>query len=297
MSQLGERAIVVGASIGGLMAARVLADFYGEVLLVERDSFPESPQNRRGVPQGRHGHVLMLRGSRAINELLPGVLDEVMASGAPVWDDGDLSKLDITLAGHRLVRSGRFADRDSSAFYSASRPLLEFHIRGRVLALKNVIAYQAHDFTDVVVEGDRVTGVQVRDQGSGEDKTLSADLVVDATGRGSRMPVLLEGRGYPRPAEDEVTIRLTYSSQLFQMARKKLSEIVITVDSKAGNARGMGLFSYENDTAMLTFTGIMGHQPPSDVGRMLDDVAQLVPPHVTQALRHAEPVGEPARFH
>ena len=89
MRQLGECAVVVGASIGGLLAARVLADCYGEVLLVERDRFPESPVNRRGVPQGRHGHVLMRRGSLGMSELFPGVLTDVEAAGAPVWDDGD----------------------------------------------------------------------------------------------------------------------------------------------------------------------------------------------------------------
>ena len=195
MGQLGERAIVVGASIGGLMAARVLADFYGEVLLIERDRFPGSPVSRRGVPQGTHGHALMRRGSLEMSELFPGVLDEVVGCGAPVWDDGDLTKLDVSFGGHRLVRHGRFTDLDSTIFYSASRPLLEFHIRRRVLTLWNVVAYQGYEFIDVAVEGDRVIGVQVRDQNGGEDKLLLADLVVDAMGRGSRMPVLLENRG------------------------------------------------------------------------------------------------------
>jgi 2-polyprenyl-6-methoxyphenol hydroxylase-like FAD-dependent oxidoreductase len=297
MRQLGERAIVIGASIGGLMAARVLADFYCSVLLVERDRFPDSPQNRRGVPQGRHSHLLMRRGSLAMSELFPGVLDELVASGAPVWDDGDLTKLDLALVGHRLVRHGRFTDLDSTTFYSPSRPLLEFHIRRRVLALKNVLAYQAHEFIDLAVEGDRVTGVQVRDQDNSRDKLLMADLVVDAMGRGSRMPVLLESRGYPRPAEDEVTIRLTYSSQLFQMSQEKPPEVAVFVPDASGQSEGVGMFSYENDTAIVTLAGMMGHQPPSDVSQILDEVAELAPPHITHALRRAEPVGEPARFH
>jgi 2-polyprenyl-6-methoxyphenol hydroxylase-like FAD-dependent oxidoreductase len=297
MRQLGERAIVIGASMGGLMTARVLADFYDTVLLLERDRLPVSAQNRRGVPQRSHIHLLARRGLMAMSELLPGLPDDLVAGGAQVWEDGDLTKQDMTVAGHRLVRHGHFTDLHSTALYSASRPLLEFQIRRRVLALKSVVAYPGHEFIDVVTDDDHVTGVRVCDKDSGEDKLLLADLVVDAMGRGSRTPVLLESRGYPRPAEDEVTIRLTYSSQLFRMSREKLPEIAIIVGSQPGKFKGMGLCSYENNTSMLTLAGSMGRQPPSGLREMLDEVSELAAPHVVEALRCAEPVGEPARFH
>src|SRR3954452_380259 len=122
MKHLGESDIVVGASIAGLLAARVLADFYDTVILVERDRFADAPQNRRGVPQGRHSHVLMRRGSLAMSELFPGLLEELVASGAPVWEDGDLTKLDFSVAGHRLARHGRFTHLHSTLIYSATRP-------------------------------------------------------------------------------------------------------------------------------------------------------------------------------
>ena len=295
--QLGECAVVVGASIGGLMAARVLADCYGQVVLVERDKFPESPDNRRGVPQGRHGHLLLRRESLGMSELFPGALNDVAAAGAPVWDDGDLSLLDVSLAGHRLVRQGRFTDRDSTTLYCPSRPLLEFHIRRRVMALDNVVTYPGHEFIDVVVAGDRVTGVRVRDVDSGHHRPLSADLVVDAMGRGSRMPALLERRGYRRPVEEEVKMRLTYRSQLFQLSAKQWPEIVLSVGFEPGRSKGIWLFSNENDTVMLTLGGIMGHEPPSEVSEMLDEVADLAPRHVVEALRCAEPVGESVRSH
>jgi 2-polyprenyl-6-methoxyphenol hydroxylase-like FAD-dependent oxidoreductase len=204
VSRLGERAIVIGASMGGLMAARVLTDFYSSVLLLERDRLPASAQNRRGVPQGNHIHLLARRGLMAMSELLPGLPQDLAASGARVWEDGDLTKLDMTIAGHRLVRHGRFRDLHATAVYSASRPLLEFHVRRHVLALKGVAIHPGHEFIDVVFDDDHITGVRVRDKTGGEDKVMSADLVVDAMGRGSRTPVLLERRGYPRPPEDEV---------------------------------------------------------------------------------------------
>ena len=84
MPEVGERAVVLGASMGGLLAARVLADFFGTVTVVERDVLPEGPAIRRGVPQGRHVHVLLARGAQILDELFPGLLNELVAEGAPV---------------------------------------------------------------------------------------------------------------------------------------------------------------------------------------------------------------------
>ena len=109
MAGLGERAVVLGASMGGLLAARVLADFFDTVTVVERDVLPDDPVVRRGVPQGRHLHVLLARGAQILDELFPGFLDELVADGAPVWDDGELSKLHLSFGGHDVLRSGKIA--------------------------------------------------------------------------------------------------------------------------------------------------------------------------------------------
>src|ERR1700681_3194327 len=92
MAKLGEHAVVLGASMGGLLAARVLADFYGMVTVFERDVLPHDPANRRGVPQGRHVHALLNRGAQLLDELFPGFLNELVAAGATVLDDGDPAK-------------------------------------------------------------------------------------------------------------------------------------------------------------------------------------------------------------
>ena len=109
MPVLGERAVVLGASMSGLLAARVLADFYQTVTVIERDVLPTDPAPRRGVPQGRLIHALLARGAQIIDELFPGLLDELVANGATRWD-GDFAKLWISFGGHRLVRSGRAPD-------------------------------------------------------------------------------------------------------------------------------------------------------------------------------------------
>jgi 2-polyprenyl-6-methoxyphenol hydroxylase-like FAD-dependent oxidoreductase len=127
MAKLGEHAVVLGASMGGLLAARVLADVYETVTVVERDELPETAANRRGVPHGRHVHLLLGRGSQVLGELFPGFLDELVAAGTPVFDDGDLSKLYWSNGGHLFPRSGQFKDIQSLLF--PSRPFLESHVR------------------------------------------------------------------------------------------------------------------------------------------------------------------------
>ena len=96
MPELGERAVVLGASMSGLLAARVLADFFETVTVVDRDELPDDPANRRGVPQGRHVHVLLPSGAQILDELFPGILNELVAEGAPVWD-GEFSNVLLVL--------------------------------------------------------------------------------------------------------------------------------------------------------------------------------------------------------
>ena len=133
MAAVGDHAVVLGASLSGLLAARVLADFYRTVTVVERDMLPDNPTNRQGVPQGRHGHVLLRRGSQILSDLFPGLLDDMLADGVPVWNDGDYSKLDISFRGHGSA-IGRFADLSSTTLLPG-RPLLEFHVGQRILTL------------------------------------------------------------------------------------------------------------------------------------------------------------------
>jgi 2-polyprenyl-6-methoxyphenol hydroxylase-like FAD-dependent oxidoreductase len=124
-ARIGDHAVVMGTSMAGLLAARVLADFYRTVTVVERDALPETPGEPTAVPQGRHGHVLLRRGSQILSDLFPGLMNELVADGVPVWDDGDLSKIDVLpWAPDPAYRSVR-----RSLVDGGSGPLLEFHVR------------------------------------------------------------------------------------------------------------------------------------------------------------------------
>ena len=297
MAAVGDHAVVLGASMSGLLAARVLADFYRTVTVVERDMLPDTPTNRQGVPQGRHGHVLLRRGSQILSDLFPGLLEDLLADGVPVWNDGDLSKLDLSFRGHQLVRCGRFADLSSTTLYSPSRPLLEFHVRQRILALANVTLLQRRDVLELTSTDakDRITGVRTADRQTGAQELLEADLVVDAMGRGSRMPVFLDHLGYERPVEDELVIRLTYSSEPFRVPPGTLKEKSYVYNFVPGRPKAVSLFGYENDTWLLTIQGIMGQETPFNHAEMLQFAAGVAPDHIVAALHSGEPTGDVAR--
>ncbi|HEY4794738.1 MAG TPA: oxidoreductase, partial [Mycobacterium sp.] len=83
----GGHAVVIGASLAGLCAARVLSDFYDRVTIFERDELPSTPANRTAVPQGRHVHLLMARGAMEFEGLFPGLLDGMVAAGVPILEN------------------------------------------------------------------------------------------------------------------------------------------------------------------------------------------------------------------
>lgn len=294
MSVLGERAVVLGASMSGLLAARVLSDFYRTVTVVERDVLSDEPESRRGVPQGRHGHVLLARGAQTVGELFPGILDELVADGAPVWDDAEYCRLYLSFGGHLMPRSGKAAvdDPKANALYQPSRPLLECHVRRRLQAIENVTIVDGQDVAGLTSTADRkrVTGVRVVDRGGGSEQELTADLVVDAMGRAAHTPAFLEGLGYGRPAEDHVVVHTTYVSQLLRIPPGTLKEMLTLVGAAPGRPTGMLLFGYENDTWMFTVFGMVGHQPPRDLAGMLSFAQDFAPAHVLAAVQAGEPV-------
>jgi 2-polyprenyl-6-methoxyphenol hydroxylase-like FAD-dependent oxidoreductase len=291
MDKHGGHAVVLGASMGGLLAARVLADRYDRVTVVERDLLPVDPLNRRGVPQGRLIHALAARGTQVLDELFPGFVDELVANGAGIWDDGDLSKLWISVGGHQSPRSGRAPNPPVILF--PSRPLLEWNVRRRVMAIANVTILEGHDVLGLTATPDRrrVTGAKVVDRAIDRETTLTADLVVDATGRGSRTPVFLEELGYGRPREDELTVQLAYACQLVRVAPGAIQQHMIAVFPEPGRPKMFGLIRNENDSWMFGVGAMAGLQPPDGTAEMLSFAADFVPAHVLEALRAAEPLG------
>lgn len=284
----GERAVVLGGSVAGVLGARVLADHYREVTVVDRDTFPEAGLRRRGVPQDRHIHALQSLGKRAIEQLFPGVTEELVADGAVVGEWGRDSTM--CFFGQRLHP----VDADLELL-AASRPLLEGHLRARLEQLPNVTFLEAHGATGLELDagGRRVIGVRVlpfRD--GGVEDTLRADLVVDATGRGSRLPRWLEDAGYGIPDEDETGLDVTYTSARFPRHVDDDKHVIIVGAVAPEGRRGGGAIAVEGDSWVVTLGGVLGEQAPSHLDGFVDYAATLAVADVHELIRDREPLSD-----
>jgi 2-polyprenyl-6-methoxyphenol hydroxylase-like FAD-dependent oxidoreductase len=289
-----QTAIVIGASIAGLSAARVLSDFFDQVTVFERDELPTTPVNRAAVPQGRHVHLLMARGAVEFETLFPGLLDEMVAAGVPKLENRP-DCIYFGAAGH-LLGTGQTL-RDQFTAYVPSRPHLEWQIRRRVLDIANVeIQRRAVREPRFDAAEQRVTGVWVDSADNADPEFVAADLVVDAAGRGTRLPVWLEQWGYQRPREDALEVGIGYASQQFRLPEGAIRERVIVAGAAREQPLGLGLLGYEDGTWTLTTFGVAKVEPPQTFPEMLALARKLLPQRISAALEQAEPVGEVA-FH
>ena len=297
LGKLGERAVVCGAGMGGLLAARVLSDFYDAVTVVERDKLPDAADQRRGVPQGRHFHVLWSRGAQELAGLFPGIHDDLIAAGAAVCDDGDLSRVSIRVAGHELSREGKFSDPSAVTLHLLSRPLLESHVRQRVTAIGNVEMLDGHDFVEpIAANPQRVTGAKVVDRDTGAERTLDADLVVDAMGRGARTPAFLDDLGYARPVAERSTTTANYTSLLMRIPEGVIKERMTFVVPEPKKATGGAFSVYEHDTWIFTLTRVADNEPPDSLTGMIRMATQFAPPALLRALKRGEAISEISMF-
>jgi 2-polyprenyl-6-methoxyphenol hydroxylase-like FAD-dependent oxidoreductase len=286
-------ALVLGGSMAGLLAARVLSDVYGQVTIVDRDELGPGPDARGGVPQGRHAHGLLASGRAVLEELFPGIVEDLVAAGAPSGDT--LSRGRFYFGGHRLVR------HDSRMVaVGASRPMLESFVRQRVHAIPGVSVQDRTDVVDLAFDatGTRVTGAEVVPrEGDRAARTIPADLVVDATGRGSRTPEWLTRRGYPPVAVDRVGIDLAYTSRVFTAGPDLLDgDNVVLLGSTPANPRGAVLQRLEGGRALLSLIGILGDYPPTDDAGFRAFAASLSAPEIYAAIRDAEPLTRAVSF-
>ncbi|WP_404384578.1 hypothetical protein LL946_02825 [Knoellia locipacati] len=289
-SLVGDRAVVLGASIAGLVATRALADLFAEVVVVERDELGVTGSPRRGVPQGRHIHGLMARGQEVLEEFFPGLTDDLVEEGVPLIDQA--GQVRLYLSGCRLKPSP-----SDIRVLSASRPGLEAYVRRRVQALPDVAWRDGRDIVGLVTtpEGDRVTGARVirRADGSSEE-LLEADLVVDATGRGSRTPIWLEALGRGSPAEETIPIGVGYASAIFRLAPGALGRDLAVIQAPTpARPRGGGLTTLEGGRCIVTLMGVLGDHPPADLPGFMDFARSLEHPDIFDALQGAEPTDLP----
>ncbi len=289
----GRRAVVLGGSIAGLLAARVLVEHYSEVQVLDRDDLEFDRGLRRGVPQARHIHALLPRGRDILEELFPGLTAELIADGAAAGDlVGDAR---LHLSGHRFARG-----HSDLPTISASRPFLEDRVRARVRCLPRVRFVDPCDAVGLVADdpGQRIIGVRIlRRADNSTEETVDADLVVDAMGRGSRTPLWLQGFGHEPPQEDRIELDLVYVTRHYQLPADALDGDWGTLQGPTVTSpRGGILARLEAGTWMVTLFGLVGEQPPTSEEGFLAFARSLNFPDIHHAIRYAQPLDEPIAF-
>lgn len=286
------RAVVLGGSIAGLFAARVLADAYDEVVVVDRDELIGVEGPRKSRPQGKHINAMHVRGRVVMEELYPGITEELLADGCPSGDfAGDC----------RWYFHGRAVRREDIGYIAvpATAPLMERHIRERTAKLPNVLFRERRDILGLVTTADatRVIGVRVQELGAKDHEVIDAELVVDATGRGSRTPIWLEELGYPSVEEERKKIGLGYVTQHYRLhADPWDGDLAIIPVASPESPRGAIFTKTDHDRVELTAYGLLGDHPPVDQAGFYEFVKSLAIPDIHEALQYAEPLDEPVAF-
>lgn len=282
-------AVVLGAGIGGLLAARVLRDAFDGVTIVERDRAAADGQVRRGAPQGAHLHGLLDGGRRIIEELHPRLADELVAAGAPSGEP---------LRDTRWYLHGRRLHPASTGMRSvlATRPLLESVLRARTAALPGVTFAPPATATGLLPGLDGgIRGVRTR-RPDGTELQIQADLVVDASGRSSRLPGWMSALGHAAPAEDTVDVDLGYATRIYRREPGQLGDHLGVTISTVPRSRGGGALAVEGDRWLVTLAGILGDAPPADAAGFTAWAATLPVPDIAELIAQARPIGEPVPF-
>jgi flavin-dependent dehydrogenase len=239
---------------------------------------------RKGVPQGRHGHGLLARGRDVIESFFPGWSDEVVNAGGLF---GDIAN-DVDWIGHGVrLKAG---PSDLSGLL-ASRPVLEGQLRRRLAALPNVRLIERADAQLLLWQGERIRGVRVETGGVAEDMT--ADLVIDASGRGSSSPAWLKQLGFAAATEERIEIGAGYTSRVY---RRKPSDIggklAVVIAGSAPTWRNGVVLAQSSDRWIVSVGGYLGDHAPTDEQMFAAYAASLTAPEIHQVVSSAEPLSE-----
>lgn len=290
-------AVVLGGSLAGLLAARVLSDHFERVTLIERDVYPETSETRRGIPQANHVHGLLLRGRQVLEDLFPGLQDQMIADGAPLVDMAHEIAW-YTRAGWGI----RFPSELKVLTFT--RPMLDLYVRRQLSTRTNVKIMDNTDVLRLVTAEtkNQLAGVLICPRHTDSDRRvaqeLRADLVVDATGRASRAPRWLSDLGYVIPEEIVIDAHLGYASRLYRIPKDFNADwkCAYVQSAPPERKRGAILFTVEGNRWLLTLTGGSGNKPPSDEAGFLAFAKSLPVPTIYDAIRVAEPLS-PIKTH
>ncbi|WP_051106059.1 NAD(P)/FAD-dependent oxidoreductase [Streptomyces hokutonensis] len=293
VSRTSTRAVVVGGSLAGMLAAAAVRDHVDTVEIIEAHDLPEGPESRPGVPQAAHFHVLLSGGADAIDALLPGTIADLLAAGA--------NRVPMTTNMVLYSPEGWYRrwKRDSHYLIAASRDLTDSVVRRQVLKDPRIRVRPRTKVTALLGSSRRVTGVRLS-AADGTESELTADLVVDASGKATRTPRWLAELGVPAPAEARIDSGMAYASRIYRAPVPTLNWPLISVqaDPLSGEpGRAGGIVPIEDGRWHVSLMGTPGGQPPRDAAEFETYARTLRHPLVADLLAHAEPLTDVVMTH
>jgi flavin-dependent dehydrogenase len=286
-------AVVIGASIAGLAAAQVLTEHFAQVTIIDRDYLPENATYRRGVPQAHHAHTLLPQGQLALEGLFPGLVEELLDKGAVAVDASQ------EIAFYQGGQWHTPRARKNYVTLGLSRPLLETTIYGRVAEHPQVRILEGYEALGLRVDeqGMRVTGVHIRDRNDPQlaESELEADVVVDASGRGSQAVQWLESLGYTPPEETTINAFTGYASRMYRPPEGFAADwkYMYIRPTPPEDTRGGVIIPIEGDRWHVSLFGLEGDYPPTDGAEFLSWTRDMPAQELYEALKDAEPLTKP----
>ncbi len=288
-----DRAIVIGGSIAGKLAARVLSDYFNEVVIIEKDAEINSPQTaRNGVPQAVHGHALLKSGEEILEKLFPGIIQELIASGSVASDFAQ----DISWYHHG---SWKMNYPSEIGTLQQSRPFLEYHLHCRVNRIENIRYIYEAKVKKLLTSTDhsRILGVvyQAKEENTSE---LKADIVVDAAGAASLTPKWLKELELPNPEKTEVKIDLQYASRLYQtLSPMEISwKGMLVYPNPPEQTLGGGIYQIEDGKWMVTLLGYGLDKTIAEEETFLKHAQSLDHPIIFEVIKDGVPISEVSNY-
>ncbi|MBU7585903.1 MAG: 2-polyprenyl-6-methoxyphenol hydroxylase-like oxidoreductase [Nostoc sp. TH1S01] len=287
------RAIVIGSGIAGLVTAHLLTKHFEQVIIIERDRLQqilsdhhsEKPAPRSGVPQSHQTHVLLTRGQILLDQLFPGLIDELASKGCPL--------VDWTADCQLLLPNGQWNPRFSSGITTraCSRNLLESVIRQRLVNYHSVKFLVGTQVTGLLTNANNtaVIGVELQND-KAANAHLYGQLIVDASGRSSKTPQWLQKLGYQKPQQTVVNSFLGYATRCYESLSGDLNCQALYLMPHPPHTRGGSLFQVEDGRWMVCLLGVGRDYPPTDELGFLNFAQSLVSPVVYQSIKHGQPI-------
>ena len=289
----GQQAVVIGGSLAGLMTARVLAEHFDAVTVLERDRIENRPTLHPSIPQGNHLHGLLLGGQQVMTSLYPGFLDQLDTLGAVRCRAG--TELVYYLpTGKAFSATGTVREPRDLGFDVTchSRGLLEYCVRQCTLAHTNITFASESAVQGLVYADGRVRGVRYHQAGAA--RTLDADFVVDAGGRRSQAPRWLTDLGFRAPEKTTIGVDIAYASTKFRVPAEydEPERLLVFFGPPPDYLNGGIMEIIEHQTWHVTLVGRFGAYPPPDAAGFMTFAKSLYDPTLYHLIKDAERVSE-----